>query len=344
MPGDEWGAAIVKAIDQCRVMVLIFSASANSSKQIRREVERAVHAGATIIPVRIENVVPTEAMAYFMSTVHWLDAMTAPLDNHLQRLAASLKALLQATAQRAIHPDERDGGEPADATADATPIDAAPERVKKPMFQEIMNFTYQRTTKQAIGWYLMYLVICVVMGFAVGHIAGMFSSTAGAANVGLIAGQISAIPYHVALGVLLLWHRDKSATNVMLVLLSVMDRTVLADRARTARRWPDLAGRRCGRRGRAGEQVVTGVPAPRAAGRRARCRSARGAAHELAVAGRADRAGVAGRLNLAWQAVRGFPQLQLSAAIAASSGTSQPWWAFLPTSSCWSARCSRRSG
>ena len=69
-------------------MVLIFSSSANSSKQIRREVERAVNGGVPIIPVRIENVAPTEAMAYFMSTVHWLDAMTAPLDNHLQRLAA----------------------------------------------------------------------------------------------------------------------------------------------------------------------------------------------------------------------------------------------------------------
>jgi 4-amino-4-deoxy-L-arabinose transferase-like glycosyltransferase len=35
--------------------------------------------------------------------------------------------------------------------------------------------------------------------------------------------------------------------------------------------------------------------------------------------------------NLAWQAAHGFPQLQLSAAIAAgSSGTSAPWWAFLP--------------
>ena len=94
-PGDEWGAAIVKAIDQCRAMVLIFSSNANSSKQIRREVERAVNAGVPIIPVRIENVAPTEAMAYFMSTVHWLDAMTAPLENHLQRLAQSIKALLQ---------------------------------------------------------------------------------------------------------------------------------------------------------------------------------------------------------------------------------------------------------
>jgi TIR domain len=217
MPGDDWGAAIVKAIDQCRAMVLIFSASANNSKQIRREVERAVNAGATIIPVRIENVAPTEAMAYFMSTVHWLDAMTAPLDDHLQRLAVSIKALLQAHPRGRVGSDERDVGEAPAATADA-----APQSDKKAMFQEIMNFAYQRTTKQAIGWYLMYLVICVVMGFAVGHIAGMFSTPGGAANVGLMAGQISAIPYHVALGVLLLWHRDKSASNIMLVLLSVM--------------------------------------------------------------------------------------------------------------------------
>ncbi|HEY5979298.1 MAG TPA: glycosyltransferase family 39 protein [Microlunatus sp.] len=35
--------------------------------------------------------------------------------------------------------------------------------------------------------------------------------------------------------------------------------------------------------------------------------------------------------NLNWQAVHGWPQLELSAAIAAgSSGSSQPWWLFLP--------------
>jgi hypothetical protein len=30
-PGAEWGEAIIKAINQCRVMVLIFSANANES-------------------------------------------------------------------------------------------------------------------------------------------------------------------------------------------------------------------------------------------------------------------------------------------------------------------------
>src|SRR5215470_15875907 len=32
-PGDEWSAAIIKAIDQGRAMVLIFSQNANNSRQ-----------------------------------------------------------------------------------------------------------------------------------------------------------------------------------------------------------------------------------------------------------------------------------------------------------------------
>jgi hypothetical protein len=212
-PGDDWGAAIVKAIDQCRTMVLIFSSNANSSKQIRREVERAVNAGVPIIPVRIENVTPTEAMAYFMSTVHWLDALTAPLEGHLQRLARSIKALLEADAPE--HAEGRDAREPT-----ATQTAAEPPKVKaKPMFAEIMNFSYQRTGKQALGWYLMYLVMCIVTELAVDHVASMAST---ADNAALIAGQLAAIPYHVALGVLLLWHRAKDASSIMLVLAAIV--------------------------------------------------------------------------------------------------------------------------
>jgi len=218
-PGDEWGAAIVKAIDQCRIMVLIFSSNANNSKQIRREVERAVHAGATIIPVRIEDIAPTEAMAYFMSTVHWLDAMTAPLDRHLQVLTESIKALLQSQAVHAGRAGERDLHEAGTATADAVPERGKQNR----MFHEIMNFAYQRTTKQAVGWYLMYLFISIVLGLTVGRIASAVAqSTSEAAHIGHIVGQLSAIPYHIALGVLLMWHRAKSASSVLLVLASIV--------------------------------------------------------------------------------------------------------------------------
>jgi len=95
MPGAEWGEAIIDAINRCRVLILIFSANANESPQIRREVERAVNKGVPIIPLRIEDIAPTRSLEYFIGTVHWLDALTPPLEAHLRRLVETVKALLQ---------------------------------------------------------------------------------------------------------------------------------------------------------------------------------------------------------------------------------------------------------
>jgi hypothetical protein len=83
-PGREYAAAIIDAIDRCRVMVLIFSSRANDSSQVRREIERGASKGVAIMPVRIEKVMPTKSMEYFLGDIHWLDAMTPPIENHLQ--------------------------------------------------------------------------------------------------------------------------------------------------------------------------------------------------------------------------------------------------------------------
>jgi hypothetical protein len=90
MPGGEYGVAIVDAIERCRVMVLIFSSNANESAQIRREIGRAVKKGVTIIPVRIEEVEPTQSIEYFLGAIHWLDALTPPPETHLQHLAETI--------------------------------------------------------------------------------------------------------------------------------------------------------------------------------------------------------------------------------------------------------------
>ena len=94
-PGAEWGEAIVDGINQSRVMILIFSSNANESPQIRREVERAVSKGIPIIPLRIQDIAPAHSLEYFIGTVHWLDALTPPLEVHLRRLVESVKSLLQ---------------------------------------------------------------------------------------------------------------------------------------------------------------------------------------------------------------------------------------------------------
>jgi hypothetical protein len=94
-PGSEYGDAIVQAINQSRALVLVFSSNANQSPQIRREVERAVSKGLPIVPLRIEDIAPAQSLEYFIGAVHWLDALTPPLENHLQRLAEAVKALLR---------------------------------------------------------------------------------------------------------------------------------------------------------------------------------------------------------------------------------------------------------
>ena len=94
VPGMDWGESIVTATTGAKVLVLIFSQHANESPQIKREVERAVAKGLPIIPVRIEDTVPSKALEYFISTPHWLDAFTPPLEERLTQLAAAVKALL----------------------------------------------------------------------------------------------------------------------------------------------------------------------------------------------------------------------------------------------------------
>ncbi len=94
-PGEDWSAAIVGAIHTSRVMVLIFSGHSNVSQQTKREVERAVSKGNAIIPFRIEDIKPSRSLEFFISTAHWLDAITPPFEQHINRLASAVKELLK---------------------------------------------------------------------------------------------------------------------------------------------------------------------------------------------------------------------------------------------------------
>ena len=62
VPGADWPASIIGAINRSRAMVLVFSRHANSSQQVKREVERAVNKGIPVIPFRIEDVPPSDSL------------------------------------------------------------------------------------------------------------------------------------------------------------------------------------------------------------------------------------------------------------------------------------------
>lgn len=94
LPGTSWGEAIIDGLKASTVFVLVFSSHANTSPQILREVERAVHLGLPIIPFRIEDVVPERSLEYFMSVPHWLDALSPPVENHIAKLGDVVAALI----------------------------------------------------------------------------------------------------------------------------------------------------------------------------------------------------------------------------------------------------------
>jgi hypothetical protein len=101
-PSTEWAASIVEAIDQCKVMVLIFSAHANGSRQIHREVQEAFDCEKPVVPFRVEDVLPLGMLRYYMGSLHWLDALTPPLEQHLERLAGSVAAVVSGSAAQPI--------------------------------------------------------------------------------------------------------------------------------------------------------------------------------------------------------------------------------------------------
>jgi hypothetical protein len=98
-PAAEWAAEIIAAISAAKVMVLVFSASSNASPQVLREVERAVSKNLRILPFRIEDVVPSGSLEYFLSAQHWLDGFPAPRELHYQRLCACLRQWLTPAEQ-----------------------------------------------------------------------------------------------------------------------------------------------------------------------------------------------------------------------------------------------------
>lgn len=94
-PGSDFAESIIDAIDASKVFVLIWSADANASAHILNEVNEAFNKGIVIIPFRIQDVQPTRSFQYYIGRTHWLDALTQPLEQHIEKLAATITAVLR---------------------------------------------------------------------------------------------------------------------------------------------------------------------------------------------------------------------------------------------------------
>lgn len=93
--GAKWGEAIVEGIENSRVMVMIYSENSNVSDHVLREIERAASKQIVILPYRLDATPMSKSLEFFLSACHWLDAMTPPLESHIQELVESTVAILR---------------------------------------------------------------------------------------------------------------------------------------------------------------------------------------------------------------------------------------------------------
>ena len=91
--GDNFQEAIVKAIRSARVMLLVFTSNANNSDEIKKEIVLAGRHRITVVPVRVEDVAPNDALAYEFATRQWID-LFKDWEREIERLTSQIGTIL----------------------------------------------------------------------------------------------------------------------------------------------------------------------------------------------------------------------------------------------------------
>jgi len=88
--GRAYATCITEATKTSKILVVIFSSNSSSSVNVTRELEIAIKHGVVVIPFRVENINPSDGMEYYLSSRHWLDAITPPLEQHIKKLSETV--------------------------------------------------------------------------------------------------------------------------------------------------------------------------------------------------------------------------------------------------------------
>jgi TIR domain len=90
IPGIPYPRQLTAAVKESSTVLLVFSLNADSSEAVQAEIGLAKGSGKSIIPVRIEDAVPSD-LAIFLTITQWLDAFPPPLEKYLPRILKVVK-------------------------------------------------------------------------------------------------------------------------------------------------------------------------------------------------------------------------------------------------------------
>lgn len=105
--GQQWDEAINEAIRDCKALVLLFCAQADSSLQVKRELSLADKYKKPVFWLRIERVEPNN-LSYFLTSTQWLDWLDTR-DATLEKLVEDLSSVANKSGETAESDPEPKG-------------------------------------------------------------------------------------------------------------------------------------------------------------------------------------------------------------------------------------------
>lgn len=97
--GAEYAVEIIRGISNSTAVLLVFSSKSDKSHYVLREINSAVSRNRPIIPLRIEDFLPSEAMEFYLGPTHWLDAFPKVLDVHLDKVVSIFTSMSNSTME-----------------------------------------------------------------------------------------------------------------------------------------------------------------------------------------------------------------------------------------------------
>lgn len=91
--GYQYGTAIIEAIRDCTMTLLVLTDESNQSSAVRNEIERAFSYQKTIVPVRLRALAPSKELEFFVSNAQWVDAFASPLKGRVEQVINIVHAL-----------------------------------------------------------------------------------------------------------------------------------------------------------------------------------------------------------------------------------------------------------
>ena len=121
LPGTLYAEAIVRAITDSRLLVLVLSEHALASSHVGKELERASSKKRPIIALKLDAAPLTPAFEYFLSESQWIEVAAGGHDTAFGDLAAAVRRLLTPTAPGARSAGPGAPGEAVQSAGASTP-------------------------------------------------------------------------------------------------------------------------------------------------------------------------------------------------------------------------------